>query len=251
MYNSNLDSYFKQIGRTPLLTRAEEVELAKKIEAGDQRARAKMIESNLRLAVSIAKKYSKYGSNLEDLIQESNIGLIKAVEKFDWRKGFKFSTYACWWIKQSVTRYLTGDSTILKIPSHTLSDARKLNQVIKDFEEEFNQEPSKEDISEIMGISIGQVENAIAALKSRYVKSIDTPISSDGDNKTTLGDLIPDNNSISIDSRLDNEKLRAVIVKALKSLSKREELVLRLRFGIGETDADDQNIFNIINKEEE
>jgi RNA polymerase primary sigma factor len=251
MYNSNLDSYFKQIGRTPLLTRAEEVELAKKIEAGDQRARAKMIESNLRLAVSIAKKYAKYGSNLEDLIQESNIGLIKAVEKFDWRKGFKFSTYACWWIKQSVTRYLTGDSTILKIPSHTLSDARKLNQVIKDFEEEFNQEPSKEDISEIMGISIGQVENAIEALRSRYVKSIDTPISSDGDNKTTLGDLIPDNNSTSIDARLDNEKLREVIVKALKSLSKREELVLRLRFGIGETDVDDQNIFNIINKEGE
>lgn len=251
MYNSNLDSYFKQIGRTPLLTRAQEVELAKKIENGDQRARAKMIESNLRLAVSIAKKYSKYGSNLEDLIQESNIGLIKAVEKFDWRKGYKFSTYACWWIKQSVTRYLTGDSTILKIPSHTLSDARKLNQVIKDFEEEFNQEPSKEDISEIMGISIGQVENAMAALKSRYVKSIDMPIGNDGESKTTLGDLIPDNNAVSIDSKLDNEKLRGVIVKALMSLSKREELVLRLRFGIGETDIDDQNIFNIINKKEE
>lgn len=251
MYNSNLDSYFKQIGRTPLLTKAEEVELAKRIEAGDQRAREKMIEANLRLAVSIAKKYSKYGSNLEDLIQESNVGLIKAVEKFDWRKGYKFSTYACWWIKQSVTRYLTGDSTILNIPSHTLSDARKINQVIKEFEEEFNQEPSKEDIADIMGISIGQVENAMAALRSRYVKSIDMPVGNDGESKTTLGDLIPDYDSESIDSKLDKEKLRGVIVKALQSLSKREELVLRLRFGISETDETDENIFNIFNKEEE
>jgi len=251
MYNSNLDSYFKQIGRTPLLTKAQEVELAKRIEKGDPRAREQMIKANLRLAVSIAKKYAKYGSTLEDLIQESNIGLIKAVEKFDWRKGYKFSTYACWWIKQAVTRSLTANSTILKIPSHTLSDARKINQIIKDFEEEFNQEPSNEEISGIMGISIGQVENAIAALRSRYVKSIDMPIGNDGESKTTLGDLIPDNNSSSIDSRLDNQTLKGVIVKALQSLSKREELVLRLRFGIGETDADDTNIFNIINKKEE
>ena len=244
MYNENLDSYFKQIGKTPLLTKAEEIELAKRIEKGDQRAREKMIEANLRLAVSIAKKYSKYGSNLEDLIQESNIGLIKAVEKFDWRKGFKFSTYACWWIKQSVTRYLTGDSTILKIPSHTLSDARKINQVVKEFEEEFNQEPSKEEIAEIMGVSISHVENAMAANRSRYVKSIDMPVGKDGDSKTTLGDLIPDQ-AISIETKLDNEKLRSVIVSSLKSLNKREELVLRLRFGISETEENDTNIFNI------
>ena len=119
MYESNLDSYFKSAARHKLLTREQEVELAKRIEAGDNNARKIMIESNLRLAISIAKKYAKYGSSFEDLIQESNIGLIKAVEKFDWRKGFKFSTYACWWIKQAVTRHLTSNNSILKIPSHT------------------------------------------------------------------------------------------------------------------------------------
>ena len=244
MYYDNLDSYFKRIGKTDLLTKEQEIELAKRIEKGDKRARDKMIESNLRLAVSIAKQYAKYGSNLEDLIQESNIGLIKAVEKFDWRKGFKFSTYACWWIKQSVTRYLTGNSTILKIPSHTLSDSRKINQIIKEFEEEFNQEPTQEEIAEIMGVSIDHVKNAIDANNSKYVKSIDMPISSDSESKVTLGDLIPDQGE-SIESRLDNEKLRAVIISSLKSLNKREELVLRLRFGISETEDSDSNIFNI------
>lgn len=244
MTNSNLESYFKQIGKTALLTREEEVELAKRIEMGDMRAKNHMIQANLRLAVSIAKKYSRFGSNLEDLIQESNIGLIKAVEKFDWRKGFKFSTYACWWIKQSVTRYLTNDSTILKIPSHTISHARKLTQIISEYEEEFNQEPSNEEIAEIMGVSIKHVENAIAAMRSKNVKSIDTPISKDGEGRT-LSDLIPDLDSVSIEDRIDNEKVRSVIIGALKDLSKREELVLRLRFGIDDLEEDDQNIFHI------
>ena len=122
MYTSNLDSYFKSAAKIDLLTRAEEVELAKKIESGNMRAREKMITANLRLAISIANKYAKYGNvSYEDLIQEANIGLIKAVEKFDWRRGFKFSTYACWWIKQAVTRYLTANNSILKIPSHTVA----------------------------------------------------------------------------------------------------------------------------------
>ncbi len=112
---STLEMYFRDIKRnSKLLTREQEVELAKRIEAGDMRARRIMIESNLRLAISIAKKYAQYGGSLEDLIQESNIGLIKAVEKFDWRKGFKFSTYACWWIKQAVTSSLTSNSTLFK-----------------------------------------------------------------------------------------------------------------------------------------
>ena len=120
---SSLDMYFKSAGSHSILTREQEVSLAKRIEAGDAVARNIMIESNLKLAISIAKKYAKYGGSLEDLIQESNIGLIKAVEKFDWRKGFKFSTYASWWIKQSVTRSLTNSSPHVKIPSHTLSNA--------------------------------------------------------------------------------------------------------------------------------
>ena len=117
MRSDMLENYFKNVGRHQLLTREQEVELAQRIEKGDALARQIMIESNLRLAISVAKKYSRYGSDLEDLIQESNIGLMKAVEKFDWRRGFKFSTYACWWIKQSVTRHLTADNTLLKVPS--------------------------------------------------------------------------------------------------------------------------------------
>ena len=244
MYSQNLESYFKDIGKSKLLTREEEVELAKRIEKGDQRARQKMIESNLRLAVSIAKKYSKYGASFEDLIQESNIGLIKAVEKFDWRRGFKFSTYACWWIKQAVTRYLTDDNSILKIPSHTLGHARKLSQVIAEYEEEFGQEPSTEEIAEIMGISVKHVKNAISAMRSKNVRSIDTPVSSDGEGRT-LGELIPDNSSMTIEEKLDNEKLKKIIVGALKDLSKREEMVLRLRFGIDDLDEEDSNIYNV------
>ena len=178
--HSNLDTYFKSVGSRPLLTRQQEVDLAKKIEQGDSYARQVMIESNLRLAISIAKKYAKYGSNLEDLIQESNIGLIKAVEKFDWRKGFKFSTYACWWIKQSVIRHLTSDSTILKVPSHTLSNARKIYSVIKEYNEEFDIDPTEEEIAEILGLSIKNVKNAIASIKARHVGSIDEKIGDEG-----------------------------------------------------------------------
>ena len=129
MISKTIDLYFKSISKKRLLTREEEVELAKRIEKGDKEARRIMIESNLRLAISIAKKYARYGSDLEDMIQESNIGLIKAIEKFDWRRGFKFSTYASWWIKQAATRKLSADSNLLQVPSHTLGNARKIMQV--------------------------------------------------------------------------------------------------------------------------
>ena len=150
---SSLDLYFKSAGGHKILTREQEVELAKRIEAGDATARSIMIESNLKLAISIAKKYAKYGGSLEDLIQESNIGLIKAVEKFDWRKGFKFSTYASWWIKQAVTRSLTNNSSQVKIPSHTLSNARKVWKVQKEYRENFGSEPTEAEIGEILGLS--------------------------------------------------------------------------------------------------
>ena len=242
MYNS-LENYFNSVGQHNLLTREEEVSLAKRIEAGDAEARRIMIESNLRLAISIAKKYSKYGSDLEDLIQESNIGLIKAVEKFDWRKGYKFSTYACWWIKQAVTRHLTSDNTILKVPSHTIANARKITQIIQEYEEEFNVEPSHEEIAEIMGLSVKHVKQAISSLKTKYVASIDTPVGGDEGGRT-LAEIIPDT-QMSVDRMLDNEKIRSIIVKSLKNLTKREELVLRLRFGISDIDENDDNVYDI------
>jgi RNA polymerase primary sigma factor len=240
---SELDSYFKSVGSRPLLTREQEIILAKKIENGDLEARKVMIESNLRLAISIARKYSNYGISFEDLIQESNIGLIKAVEKFDWRKGFKFSTYACWWIKQAVIRFLTGNSTILKIPSHTLSNARKVYQVCKDYNEEFGVDPSYEEVSDILNMPIDSVKQAFSSIKAKHVGSIDEKIGAEGGR--TYAEIIPDNNSQCLDQMIDNKIIRSMIVKSLGTLSKREEMVLRLRFGISEVHDDDKNVYEI------
>ena len=242
MYESRLDSYFKSAARHPLLTREEEVALAKRIEAGDKIAKDIMIESNLRLAISIAKKYAKYGNSFEDLIQESNIGLIKAVEKFDWRRGFKFSTYACWWIKQAVTRHLTSNNSILKIPSHTIANSRKVWHVMQEYQEEFGVDPTIEEIAEIMGIDEKHVKQAMSAVKAKYVQSIDKPVGDEGNR--TLADIIPDT-AISVEQALDNQIVRGVIIEALSSLTKREEMVLRLRFGIADILEDDNNITNI------
>ena len=241
--NASLNAYFKHSGKFDLLTREQEVALAKRIESGDSRARDKMIESNLRLAISIAKKYSKYGSNLEDLIQESNIGLIKAVEKFDWRKGFKFSTYATWWIKQSVTRSLTKESTQLKVPSHTLSNARKVWSIQKEYRANFGCDPSVEEISSILNLSEKHVREAIKCSQAKYTISIDSPVNDEFGR--TLGETIEDRRREPIDNILDNQKIRSVIINSLSSLSKREELVLRLRFGIEDVSEDDKNIYEV------
>ena len=227
-----LNRYFKEVGRHKLLTKAEEVALAKRIEKGDQFARQKMIESNLRLAVSIAKKYYYSGCNLEDLIQESNIGLMKAVEKFDWRKGFKFSTYACWWIRQAVTRHISTQKNTVRIPAHATSLSIKISEMINEYQEEFGTIPDNAEISAILGVS----ENLVAAVKEslnlKYLISIDKPIGEDGNR--TIKDIIPDRSTQTIDERLDNEKLHQLIKDSLKFLSKREEQVLRLRFGFDE-----------------
>ena len=243
MSSTVIDQYFKRIKGGKLLTREEEVALAKRIEAGDEVARRIMIESNLRLAISIAKKYAQYGGNLEDLIQESNIGLIKAVEKFDWRRGFKFSTYACWWIKQAVTRHLTKNNTILKVPSHTLANARKIWQFKKAYQEEFGKDPTNEELSEGLDISEKHVRQAILSIRTKNLASIDQPLGAEGNR--TYADVIPDRNTVKIDEILDNQIIRSRIVKALGNLSKREELVLRLRFGIDDIDEDDENIYEI------
>lgn len=242
MHNNAIESYLKSVRKNKLLTHNEEIELAKRIEKGDIKARNIMIESNLRLAISVAKKYAKYGSDLEDLIQESNLGLIKAIEKFDWRKGYKFSTYAIWWIRQSATRRLTNDSTLLKIPSHTLANARKVWQIFKEYKEEFNIEPSFEEISEVSGIDIEHVKLAIESIKTKNLISIDKPVSEENDK--SLSDIIPDE-SKSIEDILDNHMIKENILLAFKNLTKREEIVLRLRFGIKEVLDNDTNVYEI------
>jgi len=227
-----LNRYFKEVGRHKLLSKAEEVDLAKRIEKGDQFARQKMIESNLRLAISIAKKYYYSGCNLEDLIQESNIGLMKAVEKFDWRKGFKFSTYACWWIRQAVTRHISMQKNTVRIPAHATSLSIKISAMIREYQEEFDTVPESSEIAEILGVSENLVNVVKDSMNLRYLISIDKPIGDEGNR--TIKDIIPDNSYKAIDERLDNEKLRALIKDSLKFLSKREEQVMRLRFGFDE-----------------
>ncbi len=227
-----IQKYFKDVGKHKLLTKAEEVALAKRIEAGDQHARDIMVQSNLRLAISIAKKYYKSGCDMEDLIQESNIGLMKAIDKFDWRKGYKFSTYACWWIRQAVTRHISMHKSTVRVPSHAIAISKNIKKMIEEYEEEFGTEPTIEEICDSLGVSEKMAKASLDSLKLRYLVSLDQPIGKDGESNRTLSDIIEDTNPFSVEDKLDNEVFREAILQAFKTLTKREEQVIRLRFGI-------------------
>jgi len=229
-----LQTYFNRVGKYPLLTREEEVDLAKKIEAGDHIAKNKMIQSNLRLAISIAKKYQSKGCSLEDLIQESNMGLIKAVDRFDWRKGFKFSTYAYWWIKQSVRTHVASQASDIKLPAHTRNLLWKMNEMIREYEEQFDQKPSYNEISVALGIPFNTL---MSMIKCSSQTSLDANIKDrSGGAGRKIADVVPDNRSSNIEDILDSVKIKGVMRKALKNLTSREENIIRLRFGIGEED---------------
>jgi len=228
-----LSKYFTDVSKHKLLTREEEVFLSQRIEKGDSLARDKMIQSNLRLAISIAKKYQKSGCSLEDLIQESNIGLMKAVEKFDWRKGFKFSTYASWWIRQSVCRHINSHRSSIKIPAHASSLGWKISRLIKEYEEEFSQRPTVPEISSLLGVSEQMVNASMESLKFQNMISIDASIGNESGNRL-ISETIPDNCQKTLDEMIDHNKMLEVIKQCLSSLSNREEQILRLRFGITE-----------------
>lgn len=235
--NDSLDQYFKQIATGKLLTHQQEIELSQRIEAGDTNARRIMIESNLRLAISIAKKYQRSGCNLEDLIQESNVGLIKAVDRFDWRRGFKFSTYASWWIKQAVRRHVTDSMSDVRMPSHAVSLAYKISNFIRDYEEEFKNKPSNAEIAEMLGVTEDAVAESLYNTGLTSTISLDTPVSDDSDR--TLMETIVDDRGTHIDELLDRARVFDIVKRCMHLLSPREEQVLRLRFGI--TDLDDLN----------
>jgi len=242
-----LQAYFKQVGKTRLLTREDEVMLSQKIEKGDQRARDRMIRANLRLAISIAKKYQNRGCDLEDLIQESSIGLVKAVDRFDWRKGFKFSTYACWWIKQAVRRHIASHSSSIRLPSYAKSIMWKIKQTKIDYEEEFGCAPTNEELADILGVSIDTLESVL--------RCSSTPISLDKSLRyksseigRTLSEIVPDDNYKMPDEALDEQKVTEIVRASLASLSSREEKIMRKRFGITENDHDHIN-FPITKKE--
>jgi len=245
----SISTYFKDVSRTTLLTREQEVYLSQRIEQGDEEARRVMIESNLRLAISIAKKYYKSGCSLEDLIQESNIGLMKAVEKFDWRRGFKFSTYASWWIRQSICRHISTHRNTVRVPSHASSLASKIRKLVSEYEDEFNQKPSNSEIAEILGITEKMVQVSIESMKLQYMTSIHATVGGDENSRQVI-EMISDDTSKTPDEIMDHEKMMGVIKSCLSKLSPREEQILRLRFGITdefsdttEFDVDEEEIY--------
>lgn len=237
--NDSLETFFKRVGKTDLLTREEEIEISKLIESGDKRARDKMIKANLRLAISIAKQYQNKGCDMEDLIQESSIGLIKAIDRFDWRRGFKFSTYACWWIKQSVRTHIASHSASFKLPTYAKNMMYKIQQTTIEYEREFGQKPTNQEIADLLGVSTDMIESMIECTAPSV--SIDKAVGADGSGSTrTLRDTIPDE-SDSVDVLIDNHKIMQALKSAMDSLTPREQKIVRLRFGITESDEDTEN----------
>jgi len=220
--------YLKEIGRVPLLTAEEEVELAKRMEMGDREAKQRLIESNLRLVVSIAKRYVGRGMAFLDLIQEGNMGLIKAVEKFDYRKGYKLSTYATWWIRQAITRAIADQARTIRIPVHMVETINKLVRTSRELVQELGREPTAEEIAEKMGITPEKVRE-IQKIAQEPV-SLETPIGEEEDSH--LGDFIEDVDVLAPDEAASYLLLKEQIEEVLSGLNDRDQRVLRLRFGL-------------------
>ena len=220
--------YLKEIGKVPLLSAEEEIELAKKMELGDQEARKRLAEANLRLVVSIAKRYVGRGMLFLDLIQEGNLGLIKAVEKFDYRKGYKFSTYATWWIRQAITRAIADQARTIRIPVHMVETINKLIRVSRQLLQELGREPSPEEIAEEMNMPVDRVREILKI--SQEPVSLETPIGEEEDSH--LGDFIQDDNVPVPADAAAFTLLKEQLVEVLGTLTEREQKVLRLRFGL-------------------
>ncbi len=226
--NDPVRMYLKEIGRISLLSGDEEMDLSVRIANGDEAAKNILAESNLRLVVSIAKRYVGRGLLFLDLIQEGNIGLMKAVEKFDYGKGYKFSTYATWWIRQAITRALADQARTIRVPVHMVETINKMARVQRQMTLELNREPSDEELAEKMGISVEKVREVMKI--SQDPVSLDTPIGEEDDSH--LGDFIKDERSMSPEEYATNEILKEEIQNVLMTLQEREREVLELRFGL-------------------
>ena len=220
--------YLKEIGKVPLLSAEEEIELAKKMEQGDENAKKRLAEANLRLVVSIAKRYVGRGMLFLDLIQEGNLGLIKAVEKFDYRKGYKFSTYATWWIRQAITRAIADQARTIRIPVHMVETINKLIRVSRQLLQELGREPTQEEIAEEMDMPVDRVREILKI--SQEPVSLETPIGEEEDSH--LGDFIQDDNVPVPADAAAFTLLKEQLVEVLGTLTEREQKVLRLRFGL-------------------
>ncbi|GAA0836309.1 RNA polymerase sigma factor RpoD [Paenibacillus glucanolyticus] len=220
--------YLKEIGRVPLLSADEEVELSKRIEEGDEEAKRRLAEANLRLVVSIARRYAGRGMQFLDLIQEGNMGLIKAVEKFDYSKGFKFSTYATWWIRQAITRSIADQARTIRIPVHMVETINKLVRVSRQLLQELGREPTPEEIGKEMDITPEKVREIQKV--SQEPVSLETPVGEESD--SNLGDFIEDQDALAPADAAAFELLKEQLEEVLDTLTEREENVLRLRFGL-------------------
>ncbi len=220
--------YLKEIGKVPLLSAEEEMRLAKLIENGDEYAKKKLAEANLRLVVSIAKRYVGRGMLFLDLIQEGNLGLIKAVEKFDYKKGYKFSTYATWWIRQAITRAIADQARTIRIPVHMVETINKLIRVSRQLLQELGREPLPEEIAKHMDMSVDKVREIMKIAQEPV--SLETPIGEEEDSH--LGDFIPDDDALAPAEAAAFTMLKEQLISQLRTLTPREEKVLRLRFGL-------------------
>ena len=220
--------YLKEIGKVPLLSPAEELEYAQRMAEGDEVAKKKLTESNLRLVVSIAKRYVGRGMLFLDLIQEGNLGLIKAVEKFDYTKGYKFSTYATWWIRQAITRAIADQARTIRIPVHMVETINKLIRVSRQLLQELGREPTPEEIAKDMGMSLEKVREIMKIAQEPV--SLETPIGEEEDSH--LGDFIPDDDAPAPSEAASFLLLKEQLMDVLNTLTPREEKVLRLRFGL-------------------
>ncbi len=226
--NDPVRMYLKEIGRISLLSPEEELELSERVATGDEMAKNKLAESNLRLVVSIAKRYVGRGLLFLDLIQDGNIGLMKAVDKFDSDKGYKFSTYATWWIRQAITRALADQARTIRVPVHMVETINKMSRIQRQLTLELNREPSEEELAKKMGISVDKVREVIKI--SQEPVSLETPIGEEDDSH--LGDFIKDESSMSPEEYATNEILKEEIKSVLMTLQVREQEVLELRFGL-------------------
>jgi len=220
--------YLKEIGKVSLLSSAEEIDLAKRNEEGDLAAKKKLAEANLRLVVSIAKRYVGRGMLFLDLIQEGNLGLIKAVEKYDYRKGFKFSTYATWWIRQAITRAIADQARTIRIPVHMVETINKLIRVSRQLLQELGREPQPDEVAEKMEMPVGKVREIMKIAQEPV--SLETPIGEEEDSH--LGDFIPDDDALAPAEAAAFTMLKEQLINVLDTLTPREEKVLRLRFGL-------------------
>ena len=231
IYDDSIQMYLREIGKVSLLKGAEEVDLAKRIQKGDVAARKKLTEANLRLVVSIAKKYMGRNLGLLDLIQEGNLGLFRAVEKFDWTKGYKFSTYATWWIRQAITRALADQSRTIRIPVHMVETLNKYAQAERSLVQELGREPTVEEIAAEMGL---EVEKVLHLQKiSQETVSIDTAVGDEGDEEDSrLGDFIVDEQTTMPAESAGRQLLQEYVGEVLKDLDPREQKILKMRFGL-------------------